>query len=165
MTGEMTRLAKRYGATISAAVAAAIALLPVWLPQARAEADVLQQAINYVFTGEIASQKNLEIVDRKACIVQLTDPDSKRSTRYYLSRFNMDTARYEKLYSGRAPSYRIYIEGDDDVVEFLNPDMTVSHAHRSARFPLPGNIDRSQRALQLIAEKCKDEEPTKKLPF
>lgn len=161
--GEMTGLAKRYGSPICAAVAAAIAWLPI-SSHAGAETDVLEQAINYVFTGEIAPQKDLEIVDRNACIVQLTDPDSKRATRYYLSRFKMDTARYEKIYSGRLPSYRLYVEGDDDVVEFLNPDMTVSHAHRSARFPLPGNIDRSQRALRLIAEKCKHE-ATKELPF
>ena len=163
--GEMTGSAKRYGPLLSTAAAAAIALLPIGLPSAKAEADILEQAINYVFTGQVAPQEDLEIVDRKACIVQLAEPDSKRKTRYYLSRFKMDTARYEKLYSGRVPSYRVYIEGDDDVVEFLNPDMTISHAHRSARFPLPGDIDRSQRALRLIAEKCKHDEPAKGLPF
>ena len=161
----MTGLAKRYGSPIGAALAAAIAWLPISSSPAAAEADVLAQAINYVFTGKIKPPKDLEIVDPKACIVQLTDPSTKRATSYYLSRFKMETARYEKLYSGRLPSYNLYVEGDDDVVEALNPDMSVAHAHRSARFPLPGDIDRSRRALRLIDEKCKDEDATKELPF
>ncbi len=61
--------------------------------------------------------------------------------------------------SGGQPTYQLYVEGDDDVVEFLNPDLTVSHGHRTARFALPGDIDQSERALRLIADECKPEKP------
>jgi hypothetical protein len=124
-----------------------------------AETDKLQQAITYVFTGNIEPHGNIKIVDRKPCVVVVSEPDSNRATRYYLSRFKLDTARFEKRYVGRSPTYQLYVEGDDDVVEFLNPDMTVSHGHHTARFPLPGDIDQSQRALRLIAEECKAEKP------
>ena len=158
----MAGSAKDYVPHINAALAAAFVLLPLIFPRANAtaESDVLSQAVNYVFTGKIDTQKDLDIVDRKACIVQVTDPNSKRLTRYYLGRFKMEAARYEKLYAGRLPTYQLFVEGDEDVVEFLNSDMTVSHGHRNVRIPLPGNIDQSQKALRIIAEQCKDEKPT-----
>ena len=126
---------------------------------ASAESDRLQQAITYVFTGSIDPQNHIEITDRKRCVVVVSEPETRRSVRYYLSRFKPDSFRFEKRYVGRTPTYQLYVEGDDDVVEFLNPDMTVSHGHHTARFPLPGDIDQSQRALRLIAQECKAEKP------
>jgi hypothetical protein len=163
--GTMPGLAHRHGRHISAVAAAAVALLPLIVPHTRAlaEADVLQQAINYVFTGTLDPKNGPEIIDRKSCVVVLPDPENKRSIRYYLSRFRMDTARFEKIYAGRMPSYTLAVEGDDDVVEFLNPDMTVAHGHQTARIPLPGDIDQTQRALRLIADQCGAEKP--KAPF
>ena len=162
----MTGLAHRHGHHIRAvAAAAAVALLPMIVPRTRAlaEADVLQQAINYVFTGRIDPENGPGIIDRKSCVVVVPDSNNKRSIRYYLSRFRMNTARFEKIYAGRAPSYKLVVEGDDDLVEFLNPDMTVAHGHRTAQFPLPGDIDQTQKALRLIADQCKAEKP--KAPF
>lgn len=127
--------------------------------RAYADSEKLQQAIIYVFTGSIDAQDNIEIADRKLCTVIVSDPDTKRSTRYYLSRFKMDTSRFEKRYVGRTPTHQLYVEGDEDVVEFLNPDKTVAHGHRTARFLLPGDIDQTQRALRLIADACKPEKP------
>src|SRR5690242_10408989 len=57
---------------------------PAW-----SEADVFQQAVNYVFTGNIEPQDGPEIVDRKSCIVVMRDPKFNRYIRYYLNRFNM----------------------------------------------------------------------------
>lgn len=143
------------------AFAIAVLLISSIVPHTRAiaETDKLQQAITYVFTGNIEPHSNIKIVDRKPCVVIVSEPDNNRATRYYLSRFKPDTFRFEKRYVGRTPDYLLYVEGDDDVVEFLNPDMTVSHGHRTARFPLPGDIDQSQRALRLIADECKAEKP------
>jgi hypothetical protein len=127
--------------------------------RASAESEKLQQAITYIFTGSIEPQDHIEIADRKLCVVVVTEPDRGRPARYHLSRFKPDTFRFEKRYVGRSPTYQLYVEGDDDVVEFLNPDMTVSRGHRTARFPLPGDIDQSERALRLIADECKPEKP------
>ena len=57
------------------------------------------------------------------------------------------------------PSYRLVAEGDDDVIEFLNPDGTISHGQRTVQIPLPGDFDQSQRALRLIAEQCQPRPP------
>jgi hypothetical protein len=141
--------------------AIAILLLASIVPHTRAfaDSDKLRQAINYVFTGSIDAHDTIKVIDPKLCVVVVSEPERNRSVRYHLSRFKMDTTRFEKRYVGRTPTYQLYVEGDDDVVEFLNPDMTVSHAHRTARFPLPGDIDQSERALRVIADQCKPEKP------
>jgi hypothetical protein len=58
----------------------------VWMASlpitAGAEDDVLQQAINYVFTGTIDPKDGPEITDRKSCVVVVPDPKWKRSVRY-----------------------------------------------------------------------------------
>jgi hypothetical protein len=128
-------------------------------PPAFAETDKLQQAITYVFTGSIAPQSRVAIVDLKPCVVIVSEPENNRAVRYHLSRFKPDWFRFETRYVGRTPTYQLYVEGDEDVVEFLNTDMTVSHGHRTARFALPGDIDQSKRALQLIADECKPDKP------
>ena len=140
-------------------IAVLLLLSHVLHTRALAETDKLQQAIAYVFTGNIEPQSHIKLVDRKLCVVAVSEPETNRATRYYLSRFKPDSFRFEKRYVGRNPTYQLYVEGDEDVVEFLNPDMTVSHGHRTARFPLPGDIDQSQRALRLIADACKPEKP------
>ncbi len=127
--------------------------------RAFSESEKLRQAITYVFTGSIEPHDTIEIVDPKLCVVTVSEPDRNRSVRYYLSRFNPDTFRFEKRYVGRTPTYQLYVEGDEDVVEFLNPDKTVSHGHRTARFALPGDIDQSERALRVIADECKPDKP------
>jgi hypothetical protein len=128
-------------------------------PHAFAETDRLQQAITYVFTGSIEPQSRIEIVDRKPCVVVVAEPENNRSVRYYPSRFKPERFRFETRYVGRTPTYQLYVEGDQDVVEFLNPDMTVSHGHRTARIAAPGDVDQTKRALQLIAEECKPDKP------
>ena len=128
-------------------------------PHAFAETSKLQQAITYVFTGSIEPQNRIEIADRKLCLVVVAEPENNRSVRYYLSRFKPERFRFEKRYVGRTPTYQLYVEGDEDVVEFLNADGTVSHGHRTARIAAPGDIDQTKRALQLIAAECKPEKP------
>jgi len=77
----------------------------------------------------------------------------------------MDSARISKTYSGQQISYVLEIEGDDIVVEHLNPDKTtVARGFRSAQISLPGNIDQSEKALRCIfADYCRAEKP--KSPF
>jgi hypothetical protein len=92
--------------------------------------------------------------------------DSKFQTyvRYYLSRFKLDSARISKTYSGQQIFYVLEIEGDDIVVEHLNPDKTtVARGFKSAQISLPGNIDQSEKALRLIVDHCKADKP--KPPF
>jgi hypothetical protein len=132
---------------------------------ALAEADVFQQAVNYVFTGQVDPQSGPEIVDRKSCVVVLRDPHFNRYIRYYLSRFKMDDALFDKRYSGSRVLYEVSVKGDDTVIEYLNPDKsTVIQGYRSAQIPLPGDIDQTRKALRIIfTDYCKAETP--KTPF
>ena len=158
MPASMHRMVRHIGAVMACA---ALALLPMTMPTPRAlaESDVLQQAINYIFTGRIDPQDAPTITDRASCVVLVADPRNKRSIRYYLGRFKLDPPQFETTYSGRTPNYTLAVEGDDDVVEFLNPDMSVAHGHRTVRIALAGDLDESQRALRLISEQCKPRKP------
>ncbi len=133
--------------------------------QAVAEDDLFQLAVNYVFTGSTDPRDPPEIVDRKSCIVVVLDSKFQTYIRYYLSRFRMDSAHISKTYSGRQIFYVLEVEGDDIVVEHLNPDKTtVARGFRSAQISLPGNIDQSEKALRLIfADYCRADKP--KPPF
>jgi hypothetical protein len=148
-------------------VVAAAAFLWTASPQvsAAAEDDVLQQAINYVFTGTIDPQDAPEITDRKSCVVVLPDPKWKRFIRYHLTRLELDNPRIDSTYSGRQARYQLDAESDQVVVEYLSPDKkTVVNGYKSAQIPLPGNIDQTRKALQLIAARCMRDDATK-LPF
>jgi len=146
---------------------AAVSLLGTAPLQIRAatEDDVFQLAINYVLTGKIDPQDPPEIVDRKSCIVLAFDSKFKTYIRYYLRHFKMDTARISKTYSGQQIFYVLEIDGDDIVVEHLNPDKaTAARGFKSAQISLPGNIDQSEKALRLIfADYCRADKP--KPPF
>ena len=133
--------------------------------RAVAEADLFQVAINYVFTGKTDPQEALEIVDRKSCIIVMRDPKFKRYIRYYLSRFKMDTIRFNKTYAGRQELYDLEVEGDSVLLEYLDMDKTtVVQGYKSAHIPLPGNIDQTQKALKIIlADHCTADQP--KTPF
>jgi len=54
------------------------------------EDDVLQLAVNYVFTGRIDPPDHPEIVDRKSCIVVVFEPKFQAYIRYYLNRFRLE---------------------------------------------------------------------------
>jgi hypothetical protein len=124
--------------------------------RAVAEDDVLQLAVNYVFTGRIDPPDRPEIVDRKSCVVVVFEPKFKAYVRYYLNRFKLDSARISKTYSGQQIFYVLEIHGDDIVVEHLNTDKTtVARAFNSAQISLPGDIDQSEKALRLISDHCK----------
>lgn len=133
--------------------------------RAIAEADLFQVAINYVFTGKTDPQEAPEIVDRKSCIIVMRDPKFKRYIRYYLSRFKMDTVRFNKTYAGRQELYDLEVEGDSVLLEYLDMDkMTVAQGYKSAHIPLPGNIDQTQKALKIIlTDHCTADQP--KTPF
>jgi hypothetical protein len=149
----------------SAVAAASLFAIVCFQTPALSEVDVFQQAVNYVFTGNIDPQDGPEIVDRKSCIVVLRDLKFNRYIRYYLSRFNMDDAIFGKKYSGSRPNYELDVKGDEVVIEYLNLDKkTVIQGYRSAQIPLPGDIDQTQKALRIIfADHCKAEKP--KAPF
>ncbi len=129
-----------------------------------AEDDVLQLAVNYVFTGRIDPRTLLKL-SIENLIVVVFEPKFQAYVRYYLGRFKLDSARISKTYSGQQIFYVLEIQGDDIiVVEHLNPDKTtVARAFKSAQVPLPGDIDQSEKALRLISDRCKAEKP--KLPF
>jgi hypothetical protein len=141
--------------------AAAIFFLWTVSLQAVAEDDLFQEAINYVFTGRIDPKDGPDIVDRKSCIVVVPEPDLNRYARYYLKRFKMDAARISKKYAGRQTIYELEVEGDDVILEFLKADKTtVDYGFKSAHISLPGNIDQTEKALQLVfAEHCKPDKP------
>ncbi len=155
----------RWRSAVAAASLFGIVSLVSLQTPALSEADVFQQAVNYVFTGSIDPQGGPEIVDRKSCVIVLRDPKFNRYIRYYLSRFNMDGAIFGKKYSGSRPNYELDVKGDDVVIEYLNPDKkTVVQGYRSAQIPLPGDIDQTQKALRIIfTDHCQAEKP--KAPF
>jgi len=144
--------------TVTFALMLCAASLPA---QAPADDNVLQQALNYALTGKIDPDIGPTVVDRKSCIIVMPDPKFKRYIRYYLSRFKMDAASINKIYSGTQPHYVLDVEGDDIIVEYLELDKTtVVQGFKSAHISLPGNFDQTQKALRIIfAEQCrKDKE-------
>jgi hypothetical protein len=154
----------RRGRSLAAAITAFSCVACLQIPAAAAD-DVFQQAINYAFTGTIDSSDAPEITDRKTCVVVMVDPKTKRFVRYYLARLGLDDPRIDTIYSGRQPVYKLDVESDKVVVEYLGADKTtVVNGYRSAQISLPGDIDQTKRALQLIADRCK-QSGAPKLPF
>jgi hypothetical protein len=133
--------------------------------QAMAQADLFQEAVNYVLTGRTDPPDAPEVVDRNACIVVMRDPKYQRYIRYTLSHFKMDTANVSKTYAGSQTLYSLDVTGDDVLLEYLAMDKTaVAQSYKSAQIPLPGNIDQTQKALKIIfADHCKADQA--KTPF
>jgi hypothetical protein len=167
LTNELTgAAASRKTGSLFRSLALTAALATLALPsRALAAQDLLQEAINYVFTGRIDPVDGPEIVDRKSCVVVMPEPKFKRFARYYLSRFKMETSRISKKYAGSQPVYELEVEGDDVIFEYLKPDKTtVDYGFRSAHISLPGDIGQTEKALALIfSQYCKAEPP--KGPF
>jgi hypothetical protein len=167
MTGLLRR--KQSGCRIGLSLAVAAIASILWLiplqTSALSEDDVFQQAINYIFTGQIDPKGGPEIVDQKNCIIVVPEPDLNRYARYYLNRFKMDVSRISKKYAGRQVLYELEVEGDDTILEYLKADKkTVNFGFKSAHIALPGNIERTEKALHLVfSEHCKADQP--KLPF
>jgi hypothetical protein len=124
---------------------------------AAAAADLFQNAVNYVFTGRIDPPQAPEIVDRTACTVVLRDPKYDRYIRYYLSRFRIDSADFTKIYAGSQVLYDLEVNSDSVLLEYLDKDKTtVTRAYKSAHIPLPGNIEQTHKALNIIfSDYCK----------
>ena len=124
---------------------------------ALSEDDPLQKAVNYLFTGRNDPQDAPEILDRKSCAVVVPYPKSKRSIRYYLGRFEIDTAFINKTYAGSETIYSLDVKGAEVIVEYLDlGKTTVLHANKSAQISLPGDIDQTNKALALIASLCRN---------
>jgi hypothetical protein len=143
----------------------ALSLCCVACWQASAAADKFAQAVNYVFTGRIDPPDPPQIVDRESCVVVMREPKFNKYVRYYLSRFNMGEALFDKKYSGSRVLYELDVKGDEPVIEYLSPDKkSVVQSFRSAQISLPGDIDLTQKALKIIfTDYCKEEKP--KPPF
>ena len=156
---------RRIGLSLAVAAIASMLWLVPLQTSALSEDDVFQQAINYIFTGRIDPKDGPEIVDPKTCIVVVPEPDLNRYARYYLNRFKMDVSRISKKYAGRQVLYELEVEGDDVILEFLKADKaTVNFGFKSAHISLPGNIDRTEKALHLVFDgHCKADQP--KSPF
>jgi hypothetical protein len=125
-------------------------------PRAATRDDLLQKALNYVFTGTVDPKDAPEIVDLAACAVVLPDPRYPRFIRYYFGRIRPDNSRITKDYAGRKTLYKLEIESDNVVIEYLTADKTgVTQSFRSAQIDLPGDIEQTQKALKVIADRCK----------
>jgi hypothetical protein len=114
-----------------------------------------------VFTGTTEPKEAPEITDRAACVVTVPDPRFNRFARYYLRRFKMDASSVVQKYSGSHPYYELDVGGDDVILEYLGPDKAnVMQGYKSAQISLPGTIDDTRKALQIIfSEFCKTEKP------
>jgi hypothetical protein len=118
--------------------------------------ELLQKAFNYVFTGTIDPKDTPEIVDLASCAVVVPDTRYPRLIRYYFGRIRPDNSRITKDYAGRQTLYKLEIESDNIVIEYLTADKTtVTQAFRSAQINLPGDIEQTQKALKVIADRCK----------
>jgi hypothetical protein len=118
--------------------------------------DLLQKAFNYVFTGSIEPTEIPEIVDLASCAVVVRDPRYPRFIRYYFGRIRPDNSRITKDYAGRRTLYKLEVESDTTVIEYLGADRTTMvQAFKSAQIDLPGEIEQTQKALKVIAERCK----------
>ena len=158
-------------------IAIASVLWAILAIHALADNDLLQQAMNYVFTGTINPQERPEIVDRKSCIVVVPDSRFPRFIRYYFDRFKPEDTRITKKYSGARTLYELDVASDTVVIEYLSADNTkdnhcqaerldktpILHTYKSAQISLPGNIEQTQKALQIIADHCKADQ--QKSPF
>lgn len=129
-------------------------------PSAAAD-DLFQKAVDYVFTGTTEPTEGPEIADRAACVVVVPDTRFKRFARYYLRRFKMDASSIVQKYSGSHPYYELDVGGDGVILEYLGPDKaSVTQSYKSAQISLPGNIDDTRKALQIIfSDFCKVEKP------
>jgi hypothetical protein len=108
-----------------------IGLLQIW---SLAEDDPLQKAVNYLFTGRNDPQNAPKILNRKSCVVVVSDPKFRQPIRYYLGRFRMDTAFINKTYAGSETAYSLDVKGGEVIVEYLDPGKsTVLHGHKSAQ--------------------------------
>ncbi len=145
------------------AVAAMVGLVPMH-SQSVAEDDVLEKAINYLFTAKTDPSDGLEFVDRKSCAVLVSDRKNKRFAKYYLSRFHMDDSSIIKRYAGSHVLYQLEVRGDDTIVEYTNLDKTtVIQAYDSAQIPLPGTLEEIRKSIKIISSACKPENV--KAPF
>ena len=104
--------------------------LQIW---ALAEDDPLQKAVNYLFTGRNDPQDAPEILDRKSCMVVVSDPKFKQPIRYNLGRFRMDTALINKTYAGSETVYSLDVKGGGVIVEYLDPAKARSSMGTSPR--------------------------------
>jgi hypothetical protein len=135
-----------------------VLLITACTPPLRAGArdDLLQKAFNYVFTGTIDPKDTPEIVDLAACAVVVPDPRYPRFIRYYFGRIRADNSRITKDYAGRKALYKLEIESDNIVIDYLTADKSgVTQSFRSAQIDLPGDIEQTQKALKVIADRCK----------
>ena len=72
----------------------------------------------------------------------------------------MESALIDKTYSGSDAIYNLDIKDSEVIVEYLDIDKsTVLHGHKSAQISLPGDIDQSNKALELIAGLCRNGKP------
>jgi hypothetical protein len=94
----------------------------------------------------------------------MRDPRFPRYIRYYFDRFKIDGARITKRYAGARTLYELDIESDNVIIEYLSLDKTtLVQGYRSAQIPLPGDIGQTQKALQIVAERCRPDQS--KNPF
>lgn len=164
MTGSALGDVGRRGTAWWLAAGIVLSLVAAAPPARAADGDLFQQAVNFVFTGRVDPPDGPEIVDRPGCVVVVPDPRNNRYARYHLGRFKMDSARYNKRYSGASTLYDLDVQGDDVILEYLASDRkTVNQAYKTAQISLPGNFDQTQKALQIISQSCKAESP--KAPF
>ena len=123
---------------------------------AGARDELLQKAFNYVFTGAIEPNEAPDIVDLASCAVVVRDPRYPRFIRYYFGRIRPDNSRITKDYAGRKALYKLEVESDNTIIEYLSADKTTTtQAFKSAQIDLPGDIEQTQKALKVIAERCK----------
>src|SRR5262245_23721444 len=126
--------------------------------------DLLQQAFNYVFTGNIDAKEGPEIVDGTSCIVVARDPRFPRFIRYYFGRFRPDNSRITRNNAGRKTLSKLKFEAVKVVIEYLTNDkVNVVQAFKSVQIDLLGDIDQTKKALKVIAERCNGEQS--KPPF
>jgi hypothetical protein len=131
-----------------------------------AEDDIFQQAINYVFLGNVKGEPFLGIriisADKNTCAVVQEEMIGSNSgyvvvqNKFFLKKI---TAMEFKPFT---PHAALAIEGDETIVERIDSNRRVTN-FKHWQIPLPGNVERSRRAVnRVFSEYCM---PEKRMPF
>jgi len=131
------------GLSLAILVAAA-----AWAGTAISEDDEFNQAVNYIFSGNIEGktpQLLSSIVDENKCIISVETPGN--SWVYYMKEIKPDSVVIDEH------NRKILFEGDSTIVEHTFEGLLKIEKDNKNSITLRGDIERTKDALKLIFTK------------
>ena len=127
---------------------AILTVATTWVGAAVPENNEFQQAINYVFSGNIEGrtpQLLSSILDENNCIISVETPGN--SWVYYMKQIKPNSIVIDE------PNRKISFEGDDTIVEHTFEGLPKVEKDNKNSITLRGDIERTKDALKLIFTK------------